>query len=321
MSDGFVYRELWTGRSDLDEPASGGRWHQVVQPFHADSRGGTTLIGFAVDEGVRRNEGRTGAADGPVAFRTAMRQFPRMGSEPLWDAGDVACQSGDLAASQRDLATRVDRVLQQQSFPLVIGGGHEMAWGSFQGLLQSHRDLTPLLVLNLDSHLDLRPTHEPNSGTPFLQMLECSAEKNFSMHYAAFGVSRFANTRGLFDRADNYHSTYVLDEQLQLPADLARSERLLDELLERQRAVYLSVCLDVLPAYVAPGVSAPATLGVPLAYVERLIDRVLASKKLVLADIAELNPKYDRDHCTARIAARLATRMVAGHAAGPTTSQ
>jgi formiminoglutamase len=73
--------------------------------------------------------------------------------------------------------------------------------------------------------------------------------------------------------------------------------------------LYLTVCLDVLPAAVAPGVSAPAAFGVALHTVEALIDAVKATGKLKLADIAELNPAVDPDGRTARVAARIAWRI------------
>ena len=76
--------------------------------------------------------------------------------------------------------------------------------------------------------------------------------------------------------------------------------------------MYLTVCLDVLPAATAPGVSAPGVLGVPLAHVERLIYLVAGSGRLIAADIAELNPQADRDATTARVAARLVARIVRG---------
>jgi len=69
--------------------------------------------------------------------------------------------------------------------------------------------------------------------------------------------------------------------------------------------LYLTIDLDVLPAFEAPGVSAPAARGVPLGLIEPLIETVRDSGKLRLADIAELNPDYDIDHRTARAAARL----------------
>ena len=74
------------------------------------------------------------------------------------------------------------------------------------------------------------------------------------------------------------------------------------------------MCLDVLPASLAPGVSGPGLLGLPLAFVESVINQVMASGRVLCADVAELNPSFDRDGITARVAARLLARMARAHA-------
>jgi len=51
---------------------------------------------------------------------------------------------------------------------------------------------------------------------------------------------------------------------------------------------------------------------VPLSHVERLVDLVTGSGKLIAADIAEFNPNHDRDGMTARVAARIVARIVRG---------
>ncbi len=76
--------------------------------------------------------------------------------------------------------------------------------------------------------------------------------------------------------------------------------------------VYLTIDMDVLPAGVAPGVSAPAAYGVPLAVIEELVKCVQRSGKLRVADIAEYNPTFDIDRHTARVAARLAYQLICG---------
>ena len=76
--------------------------------------------------------------------------------------------------------------------------------------------------------------------------------------------------------------------------------------------LYLTVCLDVLPGAVAPGVSSPAPRGVGLAVLEPLIDVVCASGKVRLADIAEMNPRFDADGRTAAVAARIVARIANG---------
>ena len=54
-----------------------------------------------------------------------------------------------------------------------------------------------------------------------------------------------------------------------------------------------------------PGVSAPAARGVDLAVIEAIIEIVVNSGKVKLADIAEYNANFDIDNCSARVAARL----------------
>lgn len=302
----------WRGRTDSEEVGPSTRWHHAVRPFDAVSRGGVALIGFAVDEGVQRNGGRAGAAAGPAALRAALANLPVRGEPPLWDAGDVACEGGDLESAQTQLAERVHTGIAQGCLPLVLGGGHEVAWGTFQGIAAARADTSRLLIVNLDAHFDLRMAARGNSGTPFRQIHDWQVARGRPFHYRVFGISTYANTQALFDRAHAMGVRYWLDEQLQEADGLAAALAALESDLAQADAVYLTVCLDVLPGAQAPGVSAPAALGVPLARVERVIDRVLACGRLVAADIAELNPAHDRDGLTARVAARLAARIARG---------
>ena len=68
----------------------------------------------------------------------------------------------------------------------------------------------------------------------------------------------------------------------------------------------------MLPASTAPGVSAPAAFGVPLSVVEAVVSRVASSGKVRMFDVAEMNPLMDMDGRTAKSAARLVWRMLAG---------
>lgn len=310
---------VWQGRVDVEETGPSTRWHQHVRPFAEDSRGGVALMGFAVDEGVRRNGGRPGAAEGPHMLRKALSGLPVMGEPAVWDAGDVLCTGDQLEAAQDALAQRVAQAIAQGCVPLVLGGGHEVAWGTFQGVVRARPQMQPtmrksdgLLVVNFDAHFDLRLAAQGNSGTPFRQMHEWCESHGMPFNYRVFGISQFANTQALFDRADALGVRYVLDDVLQSEAGVLQAQAALVHDMAQCDAVYLTIDLDVLPGGVAPGVSAPAALGMPLALVERLVDTVLASGKLVAADIAELNPAFDRDGLTAKVAARLAARMARG---------
>ena len=298
--------DAWTGRID-PEPGTQ-RWHQVIRPLDASDRPGVALLGFACDEGVRRNHGRPGAAAAPAAIRKALANLAWHREGPACDAGDVCCEDGDLDAAQARLADNVAALLAAGHFPVVLGGGHEVAWGSWQGLaahLATREDAPPIGIVNFDAHFDLRdPAHVHSSGTPFAQIAEACATRGWPFRYACLGVSRASNTRALFARAAELDVLVREDREI-TPLSLDRIGRELDAFMGDCDHVYLTIDLDVLPACEAPGVSAPAARGVPLALLEPLVERVRDSGKLRLADLAELNPDKDIDLRTARIAARL----------------
>lgn len=353
--------KVWSGRSDEGEPGDTRRIFNQVVPFggallHADVLraapciGSDTpvIVGFGSDEGVRRNQGRVGAAHAPKELRRVLAGLPAKTSmAALADVGDVVCDDGDLEGAQAELASVVSEVLASGGRPLVFGGGHEVAWGTYCGLrlhqnrmdeaaslgagaaatsamsvaadakasagassaVTSAAAARKLLIINFDAHFDLRQKRPANSGTPFDQIASDCAERGVPFNYACFGISDLGNTASLFSHAERLGVRYVLDIDMQEPQLPQRLDDL-QQLLDSADDVYLTIDLDVLPASTAPGVSAPAALGVPLSVVEAMVQRVRASGKLRAADIAEYNPSLDQDKRTARAAARLAYRLL-----------
>ncbi|MGO1961512.1 MAG: formimidoylglutamase, partial [Yaniella sp.] len=55
----------WAGRTDGSGPEHA-RWHSTVKPVD-NTEQGFALLGFVSDEGVIRNQGGVGAAEGPGA--------------------------------------------------------------------------------------------------------------------------------------------------------------------------------------------------------------------------------------------------------------
>ena len=307
---------LWRGRVDAHEGALGLRWHQLMQAWDGEpaEERGLCLLGFASDEGVRRNQGRIGAAAGPDAIRRALANLPAHQCRKLYDAGSIACPTGSefpnsLETAQKTYADRLAQVLDSGHFPLVLGGGHEIAYGSFTGLAQhltqQAQDKAPRIgIINFDAHFDLRRDAQPSSGTPFLQIAEQCAQRQWPFHYFCLGVSEFANTPALFQRAESHQVQWTMDRDTIWP-QVANVEHQLEHFINQVDYLYLTICLDVFPAAYAPGVSAPSAFGVEVSLVEHLIQAIASSGKLRLADIAEMSPGFDQDQRTARLAARL----------------
>lgn len=295
---------VWTGRDDTaGEGATASRWHQHVRPYNGQTNLGIVLSGFACDVGVARNNGRIGAAGGPGAIRTALANLAWHQSQQVYDAGNVTCESTDLETAQEQLAVRIATWVQAGQRPITLGGGHETAWGTMQGLFRA-RPNSIIGLVNIDAHFDLREAACPNSGTPFAQAAACCRP----FRYFCLGIAEPANTKALFDRAKSLGVQWRLDVELhsdQLGPELDRIRNFVDGC----DFVYLSLDLDVLPHSIMPAVSAPAARGVPLDIVERLAAEVVGSGKLLAVDVVEFNPRFDADGLAARTAAALVWRV------------
>jgi formiminoglutamase len=124
-------------------------------------------------------------------------------------------------------------------------------------------------------------------------------------------VDEASNTAALLDTAARLGARWRRDRDC-TPTQLAAVRTELAAFLAGVDAIHLTVDLDALPAAVAPGVSAPAARGVALEVVEAVLDDVMATGRLELFEVAELNPRLDVDGRTAKVAARLVEQVARG---------
>ncbi|MBU4538399.1 MAG: formimidoylglutamase [Weeksellaceae bacterium] len=297
---------IWQGRFDGEDPL----YHRIFQRISLETDYDTispndfVLHGFAVDEGVRRNKGRTGAKDAPDIIRKNTANFPVVNPEfVLKDFGNISCDDGDLEKSQNMLAQRISEVLKRKGKSIVFGGGHEVMFAHYSGIKKAFPD-QKIGIINIDAHFDNREPEESvgaSSGTGFWQIAQ---EGN--IHSLHLGIQKNSNTLKLFDVAHQYGMKYMLADELffeNLPAVYQK----IDEFIEDADIIYLTICMDVFNASIAPGVSAAAYNGIfadsPFLHYFR---HILKSEKLIAMDIAEVNPTFDIAEKTARLAASLA---------------
>lgn len=291
----------WQGRHDGDGPAHWRIHHvmnQTIQPQYV-------LLGFASDEGVRRNQGRVGAAAGPQAIRKQLANLPVHTPLNIADLGDVTCQNGQLEQAQTELSAVLMQNLAKGFKPIVLGGGHEVAFASFQGLFDYNRRHHPqrrIGIINFDAHLDLRRDPVASSGTPFFQAAQLSKQRGQSFHYLCLGVAQHSNTKILFDTAHDLNCQYVYDHEFNSTKNLEITTKV-EHFITELDDLYVTIDLDVFSAHIAPGVSAPAVRGIGLASFEWVFEQIVQSGKVRLLDFAECNPSFDTDNKTARLAA------------------
>lgn len=305
-------RTHWHGRVDVEDGMLGKRWHQLVKEFPKEHQAylekSVVFLGFASDEGVRRNKGRVGAAKAPDGIRKMLSILPQQDSDvnALYDYGNVVCVGNNLEDARDEQVQILKNLIAKNTYPLVLGGGHEVAYGNFLALSDKYKKIG---IINIDAHFDLRLPHpDTNSGTGFYEMSQFCEKNNREFNYMCLGVQKTANTKAIFQRADELKATYVLADQIH--EDRRAWSITIDTFLDKVDAIYLSLDMDVFDAAYAPGVSAPAANGLNAFQVKGILQHILGSNKVRLMDVAEYNPEYDIDNRTARLAAHMISEMV-----------
>lgn len=311
--------DSWQGRHDAPQHAY---IFQVIQLLDIQNQqipthqfNAIAFIGFCCDEGVRRNLGRIGAVMGPPTLREFIAKLPVQRNDiTIYDAGDIHCDDHNLEESQQALGNLIATLLKHGIVPFVLGGGHEVAFGNYLGIQQAYNQ-EKLGIINFDAHFDLRPLLPDNkgsSGTPFLQIAHLHKQNSRSFDYNCIGIQPSANTALLFDTATKNNVNILTAENLYL-SDRSQHQQWLDQIIDRNQILYLSLCLDVFAAPYAPGVSAPQPLGVTPWQLLPLVTSLASSGKIISYDIAEFAPNYDKDHRTARLAASFIHSIIHHH--------
>jgi formiminoglutamase len=278
--------------------------------------GRPVLVGFPQDVGVRRNRGRPGAAGAPLAIRRWLFQLapwdPITGADltraELLDVGNVHVGS-DLETSQAALAAVVAAVRAAGSVPVVLGGGHETAFGCYMG----HAAAGPVAVVNIDAHLDVRPTLDGrgHSGSPFRQALEHPTHPLGPGRYVCFGAQPHAVSREHLNYARGRGCVvrWLPEVRGRLTAAFA-AER--ERLAAESCPIHVTLDADAVDASEVPGVSAPNADGLSGAEVLECVQAAGASSQVVGLDLVEINPAVDVDDHSCRWAALAVWRFLIG---------
>lgn len=303
---------IWSGRTDHLTNRSSFRYHQVIEmkalaDLYADENT-CVLIGFECEEGVRRNKGRLGAAAAPDALRKEMASlaWKLPVDKKIVDIGNLECVGTQLEQAQQQLGDAITEVLKKDAKPIILGGGHETAYGHYLGARGYIGEQAKLGIINIDAHFDMRSYEEqPSSGTMFRQILEQDQNAN----YFVVGIQRYGNTQELFDKADELGAKYEYEENMQM-GQLENLTQQLENFIEENDYIMLTLCTDVLNAAFAPGVSAPSPFGLDPSVVRTIIRTVAAHEKTGSFDISEVNPSLDENNRTVKLGAYLVNEAI-----------
>lgn len=275
------------------------------------------LIGFPVDEGVARNAGRPGSALAPEQIRHWLYRLTPWDGEReidlaecrLLDLGNIPARGG-LESAQQALAGVVAGVLEAGAVPIILGGGHETAYGHYLGYVQARRKVG---IINVDAHLDVRPLidGQGHGGSPFRQALEHPTSPLAGTHYVCLGAQPQSTAREhlLYARQKGCVVRWCSEVYWDLGEAVAGE---CERLAQAGCQVQLTIDADAVDVSDVPGVSAPnfgGLAGVDVLALARLAGRLTAVSSL---DLVEINPHFDRDGQSARWGALVIWNFLAG---------
>ncbi len=186
------------------------------------------IIGVLEDIGVRMNYGNGGAHTAFIpalkAFlNTQQNQFNRgenvlvLGYLDFLD--DVVNFNSANRTEGDELVKKVDDELSKwievivgaNKIPIVIGGGHNNAYGNIKGTSLAKNE--KINVINLDAHTDLRFLEERHSGNGFSYALQ----HNFLHRYFMFGLHQNYTPQYIFEQIHNdFNLEYNFFEEMEV---------------------------------------------------------------------------------------------------------
>jgi guanidinobutyrase len=277
----------------------------------ADQALDVAIIGVPLDIGTSN---RSGARFGPREIRAescllrpynmATRAAP-FDSLTVGDAGDVALNTFNLAASIDIITAHYDQVCGSGTIPLTLGGDHTITYPIVRALSKVHG---PVGMIHIDAHADVNPSMFGERITHG-SWLRHAIDESFvdPRRTVQIGLRGTGYTAEDFDWMRHQGGRVVAVEEC-WHRSLAP---LMDEVRQQvgDGPCYVSFDVDGLDPSIAPGTGTPEIGG--LTGVQGLeIIRGCRGLALVGADVVETSPPYDLSGNTALLAANLAFELL-----------
>ncbi len=270
------------------------------------------IISVPFDHGVKLINGRPGARFGP---KRIIQEFNRLIKNKRFkniitlSHEKVKPIQKDVKGTHERVTNIVRRTIKAGAIPIVIGGGHDISFGSGRAAFLEYKKIGQI---NFDAHYDVRPVIDGKitSGTPFRRLLEGGFlhGKNF----VELGLHSPKNLRE--------HYNYVIQKKgtiLKLDyINKIRIEKALDKALritaKNTNATVFDIDIDGVQKRFAPGCSAPCIKGFTKKQILKAAFIAGKNDNVKLFNLMEVNPLYDVNNKTVKLAAELILNFIKG---------
>jgi arginase len=287
------------------------------------------ILGVPLDLGA----GRRGVDMGPSALRVAglNARLASLGYT-VEDLGNVAAAQAEsvklgaptarylksIAATCKELATRVEKAAAQGRFPLVLGGDHSVAVGTVNGMAaRLERRKQKLGVIWMDAHSDMNTPETSPSGNVHGMPLAAIIGRGPRELTHLGGRSPAVEPRNVVlvgirdvDGTEKalVHSSGVRAFTMRDIDERGMRAVMTDAIAfasQGTAAIHLSLDMDGIDPDEAPGVGTPVRGGITYREAHLAMEMLCDSRLLGSMEVVEVNPVLDEANRTAHLAVEL----------------
>lgn len=217
----------------------------------------------------------------------------------------------EIAQYAEKLAKRTAASIQENHFPIVLGGDHTIALGTWTGIIQALEAQQRFGLIWIDAHMDAHTIETTPSqaihgmplaillghGNPDLVNVGFKGPKLNPANVVLMGVRSYEPGEAALLSRENV-KIYYCDEILSRGFETVFAEA--HQIVKQNTIAYgISIDLDGFDPEVAPGVGSPAPYGLTKEGVRKALHSVSNDPQLAGFEIAEFNPELDIKHKTA----------------------
>lgn len=286
-----------------------------------------SIIGVPSDYGQQRR----GVDMGPSAMRYAgaIDRLVKLGYDVI-DEGNISVHRTkstnyhknenllnleEVLEASAQLARKVDEVIEQGRFPVILGGDHSISIGSIAGIRKHYKNLG---VIWFDAHTDINtPETTPSGnihGMPLAVNLGLGDERLVNVAKDAPAV-KFENVVIIGARSiDEGEKALIKEKKIKIftmhEIDRMGMSKVIEETVAYLKArqvdgVHISIDLDALDPLYTPGVGTPVPGGITYRESHLAMEMLEEANIITSCEFVEVNPILDERNKTADTAVAL----------------
>lgn len=285
------------------------------------------MIGVPEDVGVRANFGRPGTAS---AWESAIKSIVNLQhnkyakgsnliilgkidvSAIMEEAASIDATTAEGRKKLSELVEKIDKdvahivcqIIAAGKIPIIIGGGHNNAYGNIKGTALAKGK--PVSAINFDAHTDFRQLEGRHSGNGF----SYAFEEGFLKKYFIFGIHENYTSKAVMENIKKHYDRIKFNtyEQISVRKEKSFSEEMAHALGFIEDDPYgIEIDLDALPNIAS---SAITPTGFSVEKVRQFIHYFGQHKNATYLHLCEGAPDLDNEknnHLTGKLIAYLVT--------------